>query len=204
LNSGISSGEFTATDAQCELDFLSDFLTNPDHSDHKNYHAWSNRQWLLRSCNASFKLPFDIDFGFCLKMIRLDVFNNSAWNHWHFCLRGGPFGSFMALPTEAISFACDVLRVHADNESPWSFIRGCFSQGVLFASFQPLIDTVSFVLVQEPRCRFALEMHAIIAAQSGDTAAAVSRYRALSEVDVTRKGYWSNVVKQLSDSRPTL
>ena len=200
LNCGISSGEFAAADAQCELDFLSDFLTNPDHRDHKNYHAWSNRQWLLRSCHASFKLPFDIDFGFCLKMIKLDVFNNSAWNHWHFCLRGGPSGSFKELPTEAILFACEVLRARADNESPWSFIRGCFPEGVLFASFQPLIDTVSFVLIQEPRCRFALEMHAIIAAQSGDTAAAASRYLALSEVDTTRKGYWSNVVQQLGSA----
>jgi hypothetical protein len=43
-------------------------------------------------------------------------------------------------------------------------------------------------------------MHAIIAAQSGDTAAAASRYLALSEVDTTRKGYWSNVVQQLGSA----
>jgi protein farnesyltransferase/geranylgeranyltransferase type-1 subunit alpha len=193
LSCGITSGELVAADAQCELNFLSDFLTNPDHGDHKNYHAWSNRQWLLRSCNSSFKLPFDIDVGFCMKMIDLDVFNNSAWNHWHFCIKGGPSGGIKELPTAAVLFACDVLCKHADNESPWSFIRGCFPEGVPFASFQPLVDAVSFILG-----RFALEMHAIIAAQSGDKAAAVARYCTLSEVDVTRKGYWLNVAKQLS------
>jgi protein farnesyltransferase/geranylgeranyltransferase type-1 subunit alpha len=198
LNCGIVSGDFVAADAQCELDFLSNFLTNPDHNDQKNYHAWSNRQWLLRSCNASIKLPFDIDFEFCMKMIDLDVLNNSAWNHWHFCLKGGPSGSFKELPTAALSFACGVLCKHADNESPWSFIRGCFPEGVPFASFQPVVDAISLILVKEPRCRFALEMHAIIAAQSGDAAAASARYCALSEVDLTRKGYWLNVAKQFS------
>jgi protein farnesyltransferase/geranylgeranyltransferase type-1 subunit alpha len=198
LNCGITSGEFVVADAQCELDFLAEFLTNPDHSDHKNYHAWSNRQWLLRSCNASFNLPFDIDVGFCLRMIGLDAFNNSAWNHWHFCLRGGPSGSFKQLPDAAIVLACDVLRQHADNESPWSFIRGCFPEGVPFASCQPLVDAISFILVKEPRCRFALEMYAIIAAQSGDAATAAARYCALSEVDVTRKSYWLNVAQKVS------
>jgi protein farnesyltransferase/geranylgeranyltransferase type-1 subunit alpha len=198
LNCGITSGEFVALDAQCELDFLSDFLTNPDQGDHKNYHAWSNRQWLLRSCNSKFDLPFSIDVGFCMKMISLDVFNNSAWNHWHFCIKGGPSGSFKELPTAAILYACDVLRKHADNESPWSFIRGCFPEGIPFASFQPLVDAISFILAKEPRCRFALEMHAIIAAQSGDHSAAASQYCALSEVDETRKSYWLSIAQQLS------
>ena len=94
--------------------------------------------------------------------------------------------------------ACDVLRQHADNESPWSFIRGCFPEGVPFASCQPLVDAISFILVKEPRCRFALEMNAIIAAQSGDAAAAAARYCALSEVDVTRKSFWLNVAQKVS------
>jgi hypothetical protein len=192
------SGEFVAADAQLELDFLSDFLTSPEHNDQKNYHAWSNRQWLLRTCNAALKLPFDVDIAFCMKMIALDWFNNSAWNHWHFCIKGGPTGSLKQLPSATILFACDVVRKHADNESPWSFIRGCFPEGVPFASFQPLVDAVSFILVKEPRCRFALEMHAIIAAQSGDYAAAATRYCSLSEVDITRKSYWLNIAKQLS------
>jgi protein farnesyltransferase/geranylgeranyltransferase type-1 subunit alpha len=197
LNLGITSGDFTAADAQSELDFLADFLTNPEHSDQKNYHAWSNRQWVLRSCNSSFNLPFDIDVGFCLRMIKLDVFNNSAWNHWHYCLRAGQCG-IKELPISAVLFACDVLRNHADNESPWSFIRGCFPEGIPFASFQPLVDAVDFVLVKEPRCRFALEIHAIMAVQCGDTASAISRFRALSEIDISRKNYWLSIIKQIS------
>jgi protein farnesyltransferase/geranylgeranyltransferase type-1 subunit alpha len=56
-------------------------------ADSKNYHAWSHRQWVVRT----FKLWVE-DMEFTAAMIDADVRNNSAWNERFFCIAEGGGG----------------------------------------------------------------------------------------------------------------
>lgn len=59
-----------------ELDqMIGDFLPEP-----KNYHAWQYRQWILQTYEGS----FTDEIRLVDELLRLDVYNNSAWNHRHF------------------------------------------------------------------------------------------------------------------------
>ena len=61
-----------------ELPFVAKVLE----TDHKNYHTWSHRQWVL----AHFDRPdlWEGELLFIEKMLEEDVRNNSAWHHRFF------------------------------------------------------------------------------------------------------------------------
>lgn len=59
--------------AAAELDAnIADFMREP-----KNYHAWQYRQWLLRRFGG----PVSAELDLVDELLRIDVYNNSAWNH---------------------------------------------------------------------------------------------------------------------------
>ncbi|KAG0478354.1 hypothetical protein HPP92_013073 [Vanilla planifolia] len=54
--------------------------------DAKNYHAWSHRQSVLQALGGWQK-----ELDYCDKLLREDVFNNSAWNQRYFVITKSPF-----------------------------------------------------------------------------------------------------------------
>ncbi|KAL9092472.1 MAG: hypothetical protein Q9159_000819 [Coniocarpon cinnabarinum] len=109
-----------------ELAFLAEMLDR----DVKNYHVWSYRQWLV--------LRFDLFEGYgeideVERFVRLDIRNNSAWNHRWFLVFGrerdeaGHPTSFTVsddtLDAEE-DYAKAAIRLAPQNESPWSYLKG--------------------------------------------------------------------------------
>ncbi len=61
-----------------ELDNLvSDFVGEP-----KNYHAWQYRQWILQTFPEAGSVVDEMRF--LDELLRVDMYNNSAWNHRYF------------------------------------------------------------------------------------------------------------------------
>lgn len=52
--------------------------------DSKNYHVWSYRQWLVKR----FALWDEGEIEACEMLLKMDVRNNSAWNHRWFVVFG--------------------------------------------------------------------------------------------------------------------
>ncbi|KAJ1995375.1 CAAX geranylgeranyltransferase alpha subunit [Coemansia spiralis] len=104
------------------------FTSSAIESDSKNFHAWSYRQWLVRTYGV-----WEQELGFIDTMINEDVRNNSAWNQRYFVLmgdgRGRPTkdaGSPMegSLADSEIDYATDMIKLAPNNESPWTYIVG--------------------------------------------------------------------------------
>ncbi|KAJ2996892.1 CAAX geranylgeranyltransferase alpha subunit [Globomyces sp. JEL0801] len=87
--------------------------------DSKNYHAWSYRQWLVRTHNIWEAEMKESDYW-----IQNDVRNNSAWNHRFFILSQGPNPINTDTIQQQITFTMGMIEMAPNNESPWNFING--------------------------------------------------------------------------------
>jgi protein farnesyltransferase/geranylgeranyltransferase type-1 subunit alpha len=92
---------------------ISDFLPEP-----KNYHAWQYRQWILQTFGG----PFDAEVRLVDELLRLDVYNNSAWNHRRFV-----FATMAPLDLvwkdDEISYAQTKLDHDHTNESVLQYLK---------------------------------------------------------------------------------
>ncbi|KAG0717485.1 Protein farnesyltransferase/geranylgeranyltransferase type-1 subunit alpha [Chionoecetes opilio] len=86
--------------------------------DAKNYHAWEHRQWALRT----FKL-FEGELDYVDRLLEEDVRNNSAWNQRHFAITQTTGFTAEVIQREVGYTKAAIAKV-ADNESPWSYLRG--------------------------------------------------------------------------------
>jgi protein farnesyltransferase/geranylgeranyltransferase type-1 subunit alpha len=68
-------------DASLELSFINEILSD----DAKNYHAWTYRQWVIRTFNL-----WENELEFVNKLLDKDVRNNSAWNQRYFTIFFNP------------------------------------------------------------------------------------------------------------------
>lgn len=110
--------------------------------DAKNYHVWSYRQWLI-SRFSLWSLPSEL--AEIERLLRLDVRNNSAWNHRWFVSFGrekaGPAtkqsGTSAASDSpwksederlrvwqHEMEFVKDAITMAPQNESSWNYLRG--------------------------------------------------------------------------------
>ncbi|KAJ1667802.1 CAAX geranylgeranyltransferase alpha subunit [Coemansia sp. RSA 1813] len=105
------------------------FASNAIDGDSKNFHAWSYRQWIVRTYGI-----WDQELVFIETMINEDVRNNSAWNQRYFVLMGNgrgkparelePSSLEDALADREIDYAIEKIKLAPNNESPWSYITG--------------------------------------------------------------------------------
>lgn len=110
-----------------EIAYIDSVLTN----DSKNYHAWSNRLWLLRKgCSCIEYCPAVVDNIGQLELeataqyLEDDVRNNSAWNHrWSAHHVKQPQ---QQLPMEAanteLSYVVQQIERDPHNESSWRYL----------------------------------------------------------------------------------
>ena len=109
--------------AKKELDYVDRVLGD----DSKNYHAWSHRQWILRTTNNP-QLWTD-ESKYAHTMILQDPRNNSAWNQRYFALHRG----CSILPSfdeadEEVNYAIDCAKLDPYNESPWRYLIGLVTE----------------------------------------------------------------------------
>jgi len=146
-----------------ELGYIQSVLT----VDAKNYHAWSNRQWLLRTASQLFQSQqkeklhrslWEEEREYANTLISTDLRNNSAWNHlWFVAHRGGGSGGSTSTPlsiksanTEAL-FALEACKLDKWNESPWRYLVGIGKELVRNAknsNFQSVadVDKVNYII----------------------------------------------------------
>lgn len=90
--------------------------------DSKNIHCWQYRQWLVNR----FKLPLITEFEYTAKLLRTDVYNNSAWNHRAFLLSmviTDQVDDFEELIESEFQFVLrSIDRSTEDNECVWNYI----------------------------------------------------------------------------------
>jgi len=92
--------------------------------DGKNYHAWSHRQWLIRSIDSQH--IWDQELQYTNNLIQLDMRNNSAWNQRWFVCHMGKLDQKLPLliSKQECDYAMDVAREDPYNESPWRYLIG--------------------------------------------------------------------------------
>lgn len=104
-----------------ELDYIASVLEE----DAKNYHAWSHRQWTLKSINMPQKWREEIMF--INELLEDDVRNNSAWNQrWfvsHVGKKSGSGSSLFSLDQAKVEvgYALEKASLDPYNESPWKY-----------------------------------------------------------------------------------
>ena len=104
-----------------ELDYIASVLEE----DAKNYHAWSHRQWTLKSINMPQKWREEIMF--INELLEEDVRNNSAWNQrWfvsHVGKKSGSGSSLFSLDQAKVEVGYTLEKASLDpyNESPWKY-----------------------------------------------------------------------------------
>ncbi len=111
--------------AQKELGYVDKILED----DNKNYHAWSHRQWIIRTINQAELWLAEIEYSH--SKILLDPRNNSAWNQRWFATHEGEIAANKLggkLPfekaAEEANYAVCGAQVDPFNESPWRYLIG--------------------------------------------------------------------------------
>ena len=79
--------------------------------DAKNYHAWSNRLWVLKTYDM-----WAGELEFCTALLDADVYNNSAWNHLYQVKT-----QLGCDPVEEVRSTLERLAHARENESAWVY-----------------------------------------------------------------------------------
>ena len=125
--------------ANKELSYVDKILND----DSKNYHAWSHRQWIIKTVNHSQLWINEIEYSHT--QIISDVRNNSAWNQRWFAVHEGK--NTIAMMTnnhqkilsfdkakEEASYALSGANVDIYNESPWRYLIGILMEQWRYAN----------------------------------------------------------------------
>ena len=169
--------------------------------DGKNYHAWSQRQWVLRTALPD---PWDAEIQFAHSLIEADIRNNSAWNDLWFASHRGEKD---AMPMEEarihVEYALQQARLDPYNESPLRFLVALVKeQGTELLSDDALVAMDEQVVVpNELGPSSALLAARVDLLEFQQTEEAHSRAlevaRRLVEVDPIRRNYWNMRVSKL-------
>ena len=96
-------------------------------SDHKNYHAWSYRIWLIER----FQL-WTNELDFVDEMLAIDSENNSVWSYRYFILNKCPIGLFKQSAPGTYEFVKSEIQIllammqppGLGNEAFWVYLKG--------------------------------------------------------------------------------
>ena len=113
--------------AKTELEYVDKILGDGS----KNYHAWSHRQWIIRTLNSPELWSSEIEYSH--SKVLSDPRNNSAWNQRWFALHEGKVSNVASKGSSVLSFdkakeeahyALSGAKVDPYNESPWRYLIG--------------------------------------------------------------------------------
>lgn len=141
-----------------------DFLDEMFQKDAKNYHVWSYRQWLVKH----FALWNQREMDDVERLIRLDVRNNSAWNHRWFLIFGrqgtkDADGKEYKITDDVwdreIAYAKDGIELTPQNESPWNYLRALYRKsGKSIAELEPFTNQFAGLNMNKIRSSYALDL----------------------------------------------
>ncbi|EPS60948.1 hypothetical protein M569_13854, partial [Genlisea aurea] len=134
-----------------ELEFTSQIFSH----DAKNYHAWSHRQWVLLNLGG-----WEDELIFCDKLLKEDVFNNSAWNQRYFLITKSPLlGGLDSMRDSEVAYAVEAILSRPENESPWRYLRGIYGNDPECLAGDPRVVSVcSEVLISRRNYVHALNL----------------------------------------------
>ncbi|KZV75889.1 protein prenylyltransferase [Peniophora sp. CONT] len=200
-----------------ELPFVAKVLE----TDHKNYHTWSHRQWVL----AHFDRPdlWEGELPFIEKMLEEDVRNNSAWHHRFFTVfeRSGADTGEDVVRRE-LSFTKEKIALAPNNASAWNYLRGIldhtstpyvtltdfvlpYTSATAPVSFSPSGDDGAVLDLENPPPSKgsslpaipALDFIADVYETEGEVQKAVPIWHSLAdEHDTIRKKYWEHRIRE--------
>lgn len=181
-----------------ELPFLATMFSR----DAKNYHVWSYRQWLVRHFSL-----WDTELPYIETLLRDDIRNNSAWNHrWfvvfarHVAPDSGTGKDALAVKAEPaivereMEYAKAAIRLAPQNQSPWSYLRGCVrkTEGGSLAQLRGFAEGFADMeREEEVRSSHALDLLAEVYAEEEERERAERVLELLARrYDPIRKNYW--------------
>ncbi|KAJ2459153.1 CAAX geranylgeranyltransferase alpha subunit [Coemansia sp. RSA 2424] len=127
-----------------ELQFVGEVIDK----DSKNFHAWSHRQFVVRSYGI-----WDQEMAYVETQINQDVRNNSAWNQRYFVLTTNQPADVFVLSDEVadkeIAYAVDKIKLAPNNESPWSYITGLMVRHAPSMLYERLLPSINALAADE-------------------------------------------------------
>ena len=193
-------------DGSRELDFTAAVLAD----DAKNYHAWSHRQWAVRTFGL-----WDGELDFVDALLDLDMRNNSAWSHrWFVVTRGD---NFAPLPEHVVeremAVAAEWARRVPRNECAYNYLRGLakkHARGLAADAAVQLLALAGLGLAApsgspaSPSSAAAplLSFCADVLEAAGRAAEARDLCAQLARRDAVRAAYWSWRAESVSEGPP--
>jgi len=86
--------------------------------DHKNYHAWSYRHWLLKTYSS-----WEGELDYVTKRLVEDIRNNSAWSHRFWVVEQTEGWNATVIHRE-MNYAFKYIMICVGNESAWNYLLG--------------------------------------------------------------------------------
>lgn len=188
-----------------------EFLAQMFEKDAKNYHVWSYRQWLVEH----FALWNQQELNEVERLLRIDVRNNSAWNHRWFLVfgregatdaEGNKFTVQDDVWAREEDFAKEGINLTPQNESPWNYLRGLYrKQGKDIAELKDFCEGFAGLDADTIRSSHALELLSEIYAQERNTLGEARRALDLltEKYDPIRVNYWNYRKTLLDEDRPS-
>jgi protein farnesyltransferase/geranylgeranyltransferase type-1 subunit alpha len=184
-----------------ELEYTRKVLTG-DEGDRKNYHAWSHRQWVVKTFNL-----WDDEINFVKEMLDLDIRNNSAWNHRWFIITNTETGTTTSsggvsteIRVREILFALSLAKKAVNNSSSWSYIRGFLEGQTIDSNYDEVTKQCQDLLETNPSAGCAatlMKINLLINTEATRLIAMELCSRLASELDPTRSNYWKEKLQNL-------
>ncbi|KAF5282729.1 hypothetical protein FQR65_LT02726 [Abscondita terminalis] len=173
-----------------EFDLCTKYLLMDD----RNFHCWDFRRLVLNKVGITLgdEIKFSTD--------RLNI-NFSNYSSWHY--RSTLQSLTEACVEDELSLVKSALFTDPADSSAWFYLRWVLSNQLInTAHKQDLLDNLNQLLEIEPECRWILvakcwliqDLHAD---ESHYTNEQINSYRKLEELDVLRKGLYSDKLKTL-------
>ncbi|CAD6199238.1 unnamed protein product [Caenorhabditis auriculariae] len=168
--------------------------------ENKNYHAWQHRQWVVRT----FKVPYNEEMSFSLRLLLEDHRNNSAYNYRYFLITLYDKNNDKETIDVEINLCKRFIEAMPNNESVWNYLSGL------------LLNNAFYTTEPDKRSPYLLSFiaDAYLERIEKDSNAEASAERAsqlyseLTDVDPVRANYWkyqrihvTNVVERIQAKR---
>ncbi|KAH3666415.1 hypothetical protein WICMUC_005683 [Wickerhamomyces mucosus] len=160
--------------------------------DSKNYHVWSYRKWVVQYCN-----DYSNELAFVGRLIKEDVYNNSAWAHRFFTIVKLNEIKQINIQDE-IDYVLENIELAIHNASTWNYLSGIyehFNRSII--ELEPFISKFTG-LDNEVNSTPALEFLIRIFLVKGEKEKASKGYDLLAKkFDTIRENYWNFLKKKL-------
>ena len=163
-------------------------------NDFKNYNGWSHRTFIAQKFGL-----WDEEMPFVEALLRMDIRNNSAWNHRFTVVRNTTWPLTPSVRVRESQFALACLRKCAMNESAWNYLAAFYGTGEGKEPWDsnPAVEEFCREVLAESAptgelsCRFAAEVLAQVHQARGETEETLTWLRQLQEQDAVRASYWA-------------